>query len=69
MMLGWCQLGHLHVQGRPVLPLQAADFNGDQLQDIIVMTYDAIYGWAQVMMLPAVHGLGSAWGGAPLKYG
>ena len=31
-----------------MLPLQVADFSGDQLQDIMMMTYDGLYGWAQV---------------------
>ena len=31
-----------------MLPLQVADFSGDQLQDIMLMTYDGLYGWAQV---------------------
>ena len=55
----------LHLQGKPVLPLQAVDFNGDQLQDIVVMTYDALYGWAQVKGLPAMHSCWSLrWGTA-----
>lgn len=36
------------MQGKPFLPLQVADFNGDQLQDIMLVTYDGLYGWAQV---------------------
>ena len=40
-------IGHA-LQAKPVLPLQVADFSGDQLQDIMLMTYDGLYGWAQV---------------------
>ena len=36
------------LQAKPVLPLQVADFSGDQMQDIMLMTYDGLYGWAQV---------------------
>ena len=36
------------MQAKPVLPLHAADFNGDQLQDLMLVTYDGLYGWAQV---------------------
>ena len=39
--------GHA-LQAKPVLPLQVTDFSGDQLQDIMLMTYDGLYGWAQV---------------------
>ena len=43
----WRSDGHA-LQAKPVLPLQVADFSGDQLQDIMLMTYDGLYGWAQV---------------------
>ena len=30
------------------MPLQVVDFNGDGLQDVILVTREGIFGWAQV---------------------
>jgi hypothetical protein len=42
------------LQALPALPLQIADFNGDGLNDIILVSHDGLYGWAQVCHLPAL---------------
>lgn len=36
------------LQAAPVLPLQLADFNGDGLTDLILVSSSGLYGWAQV---------------------
>lgn len=36
------------VQALPALPLQIVDFNGDRLNDIVLVSHDGLYGWAQV---------------------
>ncbi len=36
------------MQALPALPLQTVDFNGDGLTDIILVSHDGLYGWAQV---------------------
>lgn len=36
-----------------MLPLQVMDFNGDRLNDIVLVARDGIYAWAQVR--PAAH--------------
>ena len=54
------------VQALPALPLQILDFNGDGLNDIVLVSHDGLYGWAQVraasllptpISLSAPHGL------------
>lgn len=35
-------------QGRPILPLQAVDFNGDTLTDVLLFTRNGLYGYGQV---------------------
>mmetsp|Transcript_21460 Transcript_21460/g.51195 ORF Transcript_21460/g.51195 Transcript_21460/m.51195 type:complete len:700 (-) Transcript_21460:224-2323(-) len=42
------RLAHIYLPDRPVVPLQIADFNGDGLNDIILMSQGAVYGYAQV---------------------
>lgn len=36
------------MQGAPRLPLQIADFNADGLTDVILVTHDGVFGYAQV---------------------
>ncbi|KAK9916603.1 hypothetical protein WJX75_004756 [Coccomyxa subellipsoidea] len=42
------RLETLQFPALPALPLQIADFNGDGLNDIILVSHDGLYGWAQV---------------------
>lgn len=42
------------MQAAPALPLQIVDFNGDYLNDIILVTHDGLYGWAQVWPPPSL---------------
>ena len=39
------------MQAAPVLPLQAADFSGDGLTDIILVSQDGVFGYVQVLLL------------------
>ena len=36
-----------------MLPLQAADFNGDGLNDLLLLSHQAVYGYQQVNSLLA----------------
>ena len=39
-------------QAAPVLPLQVMDFNGDRLNDVVLVARDGIYAWAQARPAP-----------------
>jgi hypothetical protein len=41
------------LQASPVLPLQLADFNGDGLTDLILVSSSGLYGWAQARAQPS----------------
>ena len=41
-------LSAAEVQDEPVLPLQAADFSGDGLTDIVLISHRGVYGYQQV---------------------
>ena len=41
-----------------MLPLQVMDFNGDRLNDVVLVARDGIYAWAQVRTAP--HTCGSS---------
>ncbi|EIE27009.1 hypothetical protein COCSUDRAFT_83568 [Coccomyxa subellipsoidea C-169] len=42
------RLETLQFPALPALPLQILDFNGDGLNDIVLVSHDGLYGWAQV---------------------
>eukprot|EP00884_Botryococcus_braunii_P007301 jgi/Botrbrau1/16572/Bobra.0068s0003.2 len=42
------QLDSLILAGRPILPLQAVDFNGDTLTDVILVARNGVYGYGQI---------------------
>ena len=71
----WTAAAHLSlvpVQDEPVLPLQAGDFSGDGLTDLLLLSRTGVYGYQQVCLRAPLQYRLDAWSDVallPLSYG